>query len=57
MFALNCTKNLCEILGNGYKRGPDINLIVNPLKKYSNAVQSCPYKVSLLDIYTDGIPI
>lgn len=45
-FALNFTKNLCDIIQlDEENRGVDMNLYLGPLSKYSNLITECPLKV------------
>lgn len=41
-FLINRTENICDITSNK-KSTPLIDLIIEPLKKYSNFVQKCPF--------------
>lgn len=44
-FLLNMTANVCDVVRNQNKQGDAVNMFLLPIKKYSNAIQPCPYEV------------
>lgn len=56
-FLVNRTENVCDVAG-GKKANPLMNLIIDPLRKYSNFIQRCPYpagNISVVDCPINSI--